>query len=274
MEKKLILLLTLVAVACGVKANAVSTHEVPGVDVQPASYFYTGKPYDADLAAYMFMYRTYNPELNRWTTTDPSGFPDGAQNSSYVNKPTYGIDPSGLTFLFYTGGRAGNLEVWSGQGWQYDPSNPRGRIDWGDKTQSWSALSGSDNSAPINSGWWDVQGGFSPLGWTGDPSDRPEYDYLVANKDLRYNGSGNGAQGSMSAWAPAGYEYGHTQFKQHLEFIQGRGYSDPGRSGIAIHPDGPTFGVTAGCIGIPRYEDAVQVYNFLSTFLGEVYVAE
>ena len=38
--------------------------------------FYTGKPYDADLNAYLFPFRNYSPDLGRWTVADPSGFPD------------------------------------------------------------------------------------------------------------------------------------------------------------------------------------------------------
>jgi hypothetical protein len=95
---------------------------------------------------------------------------------------------------------------------------------------------------------------------------------MVGDKGTQYYGTGNGAQGSMSLWAPAGYAYGSVEFKQHLNFINGRGYEDPDRRGISIHPDGPVFGVTAGCIGISEYQDAVQVRNFLSTFIGELYV--
>jgi RHS repeat-associated protein len=58
--------------------------------------FFTGKPYDADLGAYLFNYRSYDPALCRWTTPDPSGFPDGANNWVYAPVPTTGIDPLGL----------------------------------------------------------------------------------------------------------------------------------------------------------------------------------
>lgn len=47
--------------------------------------FYTGKPYLASSGNYVFKYRSYNPELARWTTEDPNGFPDGANCFSYVN---------------------------------------------------------------------------------------------------------------------------------------------------------------------------------------------
>ncbi|MDR1305931.1 MAG: hypothetical protein LBK76_12035 [Verrucomicrobiales bacterium] len=57
--------------------------------------FYTGKPYDADLG-YLFKYRSYNPEIQRWTTMDLIGFPDGANNYCYAPIPVLGLDPLGL----------------------------------------------------------------------------------------------------------------------------------------------------------------------------------
>jgi RHS repeat-associated protein len=59
--------------------------------------FFTGKPYDADLGAYLFKHRSYDPALCRWTTPDPSGFPDGANNWVYVNNgATSHFDSLGL----------------------------------------------------------------------------------------------------------------------------------------------------------------------------------
>jgi len=61
---------------------------------------YTGKISDADSGGYLFKYRNYNPELNRWTSVDPSGFPDWANNIVYVkNSPIFAIDYMGLTTL-------------------------------------------------------------------------------------------------------------------------------------------------------------------------------
>ncbi|MCK9589568.1 MAG: hypothetical protein M0Q93_09435 [Terrimicrobiaceae bacterium] len=71
---------------------------LPGMRVQPTEYFYTGKPYESDTGSYTFKYRNYDPELNRWTTMDPSGFPDGANNHIYVkNGVVYLYDTNGLT---------------------------------------------------------------------------------------------------------------------------------------------------------------------------------
>ena len=58
--------------------------------------FYTGKPFDLELGTYIFKFRNYNPEMQRWTTMDPSGFPDGANNYGYVNCPQFELDAFGL----------------------------------------------------------------------------------------------------------------------------------------------------------------------------------
>ncbi len=58
--------------------------------------FYTGRPYLASSGGYAFKYRSYNPELARWTSEDPSGFPDGANPSAYAPCPTSGFDYMGL----------------------------------------------------------------------------------------------------------------------------------------------------------------------------------
>jgi RHS repeat-associated protein len=67
------------------------------VEANPADVFYTGKPYEEDLGGYVFNYRTYSPEINRWTTPDPSGFLDGANNGLFIsNAPTFRFDDTGL----------------------------------------------------------------------------------------------------------------------------------------------------------------------------------
>jgi RHS repeat-associated protein len=62
---------------------------------QEGGVFYTGKPYLAESGSYAFKYREYNPEMGRWTTVDPSGFPDGANNRMYAAVPTSELDPNG-----------------------------------------------------------------------------------------------------------------------------------------------------------------------------------
>ena len=58
--------------------------------------FYTGKPFLQETGSYAFKFRQYDPELSRWTSADPSGFPDGANPSIYTSIPTTGCDPYGL----------------------------------------------------------------------------------------------------------------------------------------------------------------------------------
>ena len=68
----------------------------------PEDVCYTGKPYNKELGAYVFNARNYDATISRWTTPDPSGFPDGANNSVYVkNRSTCSTDAIGL---FYSGG--------------------------------------------------------------------------------------------------------------------------------------------------------------------------
>jgi RHS repeat-associated protein len=77
---------------------------------------YTGKPYDADLGAYVFPFRNYRPEEGRWMSADPSGFPDGVNGHAYNALPLHQIDPLGLavTFGSYTNS-SGNTSTVSSQ---------------------------------------------------------------------------------------------------------------------------------------------------------------
>ena len=77
------------------KAKAADT-----VDTQ----FYTGKPYVAATGGYIHEYRTYDPEISRWTSADPSGFPDGVNNQAYAFNPVSDLDPDGCTILPESGG--------------------------------------------------------------------------------------------------------------------------------------------------------------------------
>jgi RHS repeat-associated protein len=65
--------------------------------------FYTGRPYIASSGDYAFKYRNYNPGLARWTSEDPSGFPDGANSISYAPTPTTQIDRMGLAAISLAG---------------------------------------------------------------------------------------------------------------------------------------------------------------------------
>ncbi len=62
----------------------------------PEDIRYTGKPYSKALGAYVFNAREYDPQLSRWTTADPSGFPDGVNNRAYTSRPINDCDSTGL----------------------------------------------------------------------------------------------------------------------------------------------------------------------------------
>ena len=64
--------------------------------VENKEVFYTGKPFEANRDGYLFKYRSYDAGLNRWTSVDPSGFPDGANNFSFCKAPLMQLDSNGL----------------------------------------------------------------------------------------------------------------------------------------------------------------------------------
>ena len=57
---------------------------------------FTGKPYDADLGAYVFPFRNYRSDEARWISADPSGFPDGVNATRYAASVLSAVDPLGL----------------------------------------------------------------------------------------------------------------------------------------------------------------------------------
>ena len=57
--------------------------------------FFTGKPMIDELG-YSFLFRDYNPNQGKWTTSDPLGYPDGWNNLAYCNNGvTESIDFAG-----------------------------------------------------------------------------------------------------------------------------------------------------------------------------------
>jgi RHS repeat-associated protein len=108
------------------------------------SAFYTGKPYLASSGDYAFKYRSYSPELARWTSEDPSGFPDGANHLLYVNNMSINcIDRMGLDIWQITNSNAvsgaGHTAMISGSGSNF-------------QLQSYgSGFSGSASSSPSSS---------------------------------------------------------------------------------------------------------------------------
>ncbi len=73
------------------EAKTMSTAEIT-----EGSAFFTGKPYMNSGDRYAFKYRSYSPTIARWTSDDPSGFPDGANVSFYAPNVCNEVDPDGL----------------------------------------------------------------------------------------------------------------------------------------------------------------------------------
>jgi RHS repeat-associated protein len=74
--------------------------------------FYTGKPYVESSGGDAFKYRSYNPELARWTSEDPSGFPDGANIYCYINnQATNSYDYLGLKKVLWLMANGGDPTV-------------------------------------------------------------------------------------------------------------------------------------------------------------------
>ena len=96
-----------------------STLAVNGKSVEMTSFgetgaknaFFTGKPMIDELG-YSFLFRDYNPNQGKWTTTDPLGYPDGWNNLAYVNNGvTNTFDWLGAWKLHYESGETSITEV-------------------------------------------------------------------------------------------------------------------------------------------------------------------
>ncbi len=79
-----------------IEADAFGTQASP---VTKDSRF-TGKPYDADMGAYVFPFRNYRSDEARWMSADPSGFPDGNNSRFYAPNPIAGFDALGLAVSY------------------------------------------------------------------------------------------------------------------------------------------------------------------------------
>jgi RHS repeat-associated protein len=63
--------------------------------------FFTGKPFIEQLDGFIFKYRNYSANQLRWTTADPSGYPDGVNNYQYgLADPISLVDPLGLDVVW------------------------------------------------------------------------------------------------------------------------------------------------------------------------------
>jgi RHS repeat-associated protein len=118
--------------------------------------FYTGKPYIESSGNYAFKYRSYNPELARWTSEDPSGFPDGANINIYAPNPNSEFDPDGLATQTFN---AKYDSIWtavnvnSNATITFELSKDKKSIE--SKSVGWGDLLGipSDNGTGNSNGW-------------------------------------------------------------------------------------------------------------------------
>ncbi len=91
---------------------------------------FTGKPYDADMGAYVFPFRNYRSDEARWMSADPSGFPDGPNMHYYAASPTRSFDrmgldvinSSGLDWLLFSHYIAGSGSAYELTANQFDPT--------------------------------------------------------------------------------------------------------------------------------------------------------
>jgi len=113
------------------------------------SSFYTGRPYLASSGSYAFKYRAYNPKIARWTSEDPSGFPDGANNSFYAPNPLSELDWSALRTITISGtkwrsGKEVQVRELIGS---FPPSIT---YSWAPESHSWGAWSGGSDERVLS----------------------------------------------------------------------------------------------------------------------------
>lgn len=92
----------------------------------------TGKPYLSGIGLYVFRHRHYSPNIARWTTPDPSGYPDGTNSFVYFHDPNVGSDPYGTSVSLWVKGKERQKSFATRWGVETDPPklNPLGAIMW------------------------------------------------------------------------------------------------------------------------------------------------
>jgi RHS repeat-associated protein len=146
-------------------ASQAAVAKVASSSQDVSTQFYTGKPYVADAGGYVFKYRTYNPEMSRWTSADPSGFPDGVNNQIYVNGYIIiGVDPEGKNIYMITNpgavGGLGHSAMISGSGSSYTyqsyPDNPNNAGGTGSYTSLSAAMQAAAATGYTDVNEWDT----------------------------------------------------------------------------------------------------------------------
>jgi len=240
---------------------------------QAAIQFYTGKPFDSSSGSYLFKYRSYNPEISRWTSADASGFPDGSNNWLYgANIAVHVLDPDVLDFLHFDGS---SITVYDGSGHQAG-----GNVDWGNTGQSWAATSGGTGGAPCApDGWYRTYG---PMTLGGVNLSQPRWpEKSIQEGNILFAGtmsswdrnSGTGYGGYNASWsnnrggydtASGGIAPNIVEYKIGLAGIHGNNVSP--NAGFRIHPT--MAGSTIGCVGITSYADAVSFQSYINSNIG------
>jgi RHS repeat-associated protein len=106
-------------------AQAVNTSAVENKEA-----FYTGKPFEAQREGYLFKYRSYSAELSRWSSVDPTGFPDGPNANKYACVPTIQLDPTGCFSISVTGSATYNASSGSHHENSSDVTKVDGLTSW------------------------------------------------------------------------------------------------------------------------------------------------
>jgi RHS repeat-associated protein len=254
---------------------------------------FTGKSYVAELGCYVFSHRLYSAKTNRWISADPYGFPDGPNNSAYVNNdPITRIDPSGLNFLIFD--RSESM-VYEYDGSGYNTTTHV--VTVGDKVRQWAARSNNTSQ--------DDSGGMTPLGWYAVGAQQTPLGQAQDNTsedDWESSGPDQLHQGQMVMWGNAAGDgdlanvdvgsgesrtdriiSGHTKPSNRSDWKWNFGnnwksnrrktsnnstdvYTFPSnrepKSAIKIHPEGGVWG-THGCIGIIEYVKCETFKAFL-----------
>jgi len=131
------------------KARAADALAAKQTNSAPAtSAFYTGKPYVEETGTYAFKFRQYSPELSRWTSADPSGFPDGANNKVYVGSNVLcAFDPDGCVHKVLW------LYAWKGNDTDTN-SFTQFQNEYQSKWNELDALDTNQNGRYLNDGDW------------------------------------------------------------------------------------------------------------------------
>lgn len=187
--------------------------------------FFTGKPFVEETGSYAFKFRQYDPELSRWTTSDPSGFPDGANSHMYGKSPVSGLDPNGLAwspidyvvhFLIGGGQAVGLSDIGYLQGVKDVARGPTGAVtNFGNQINSYAENIIKPYSGEFHDSFTNTYN-FSSVSWP--MGDGTLTGYFQGQKTSTPNSDGNG--GTYSYLGTATISYFDT-FTDPYDIVQG-----------------------------------------------------